>query len=70
MCMSYVPYCHLNETRHTTFALHVYFLTFVLWGGGDGGGVTGDEAAKCVSQSESVLSALVSAKQLGPFKEN
>ena len=33
---------------HFTFTLHVYDMTLKLGGGGDGGGLTGEEAANSV----------------------
>ena len=38
-------YLFLQKKCHITFTQHVYDLTFISRGGGDGGGVTGEEAA-------------------------
>ena len=41
-CDRLLPYRYLC---HSMFPIHVYDLTFILGGGGDGRGVTGDQAA-------------------------
>ena len=40
-----MQYQHFCKSRHITFTLHVYDMTFISGGGGDGGGVTGEKAA-------------------------
>ena len=52
--------CHrlctmLKFVQYNTLTLHVYNLTFILTGGGEGGGVTNNKAAKWRPQFKSAF---------------
>ena len=54
---------------HIMFTLHVYDLTYIFKGGGDGGGVTEENAAKPATTVWDFVSTFVSMKPLDIFKE-
>ena len=47
--IGYVPYLHSNKMSHVMFTFIVYDPTVTSGGGGEGGGVTGEEADKPVT---------------------
>lgn len=57
---------HLKTTCHITFTLHVYDLTFISRGRGDGGGVI-DHSSRLPSTFVSVRSLNISNKTSGEF---
>lgn len=61
----YVPYWHSYKTCRVTFTLHVYDLTFIsiLWRGGDGGGVTDENAAMPLTKGRARVSIFVRRPQ-------
>lgn len=51
--------CHLLKLNSLYLSLHAYGLTFMPGCGGDGGGVTGDEAGKPVTIVQDCASTFV-----------
>ena len=66
VCRCHRPTNHLDISTkcQVTFTLHVFDLTFTSGGGGDGGGVTGEKAAKPVTAVSDSVSTFASKKQL------
>lgn len=52
-----------------SLTLHVYDLTCISGGGGNGGGVTGEKAAKPVTAAQDWVSTFVNVTQLDILKE-
>lgn len=48
-------HCHSYNTHHFTLRLHVYGLTFIPAGGGDGGGVIAEKIGKFSSEFQHLL---------------
>lgn len=57
-------------THHITMTLHIYELTFISEGGEDGGGVTGEKAAKPVTTVGDCVLTFVSATPLDILQGN